>query len=119
MHSSMSPTSLLPPLMMCGVSGRWYVAPGMLRQDAISILSRKNSRETTVYNIVLRYLGVLKLESEGDHVHLAIGKFPGKIKCGYCRCNCFEALTVLLFADEALEIPYSYRDASRTSLSGA
>ncbi|GKA01475.1 hypothetical protein Tco_0674140 [Tanacetum coccineum] len=97
----------------------WYVAPGMLRQDAILILSRKNSRETTVYNIVMRYLGVLRLESEGDHVHLAIGKFSGKIKCGYCRCNYFEALTVLLFADEDLEIPYSYRDASRTSPSDA
>ncbi|GJY72700.1 hypothetical protein Tco_0476403 [Tanacetum coccineum] len=45
---------------------------------------------------ILRYLGVLKLESEGDHVHLAIGKFPGLKNVTALRLSPFSYLQMRL-----------------------
>nr|GEX07168.1 hypothetical protein [Tanacetum cinerariifolium] len=62
----------------------------MSKRDGMLLLALHS--ETTVYNTVLRCLGVLKLESEGDHVHLAIGKFSGLKSVLMCRWSDVAAL---------------------------
>nr|GEX08603.1 hypothetical protein [Tanacetum cinerariifolium] len=67
----------------------------MSKRDGMLLLALHS--ETTVYNTVLRCLGVLKLESEGDHVHLAIGKFSGLksvLMCRWSDMRLLKSLTV-------------------------